>query len=199
MGRKKKLRISAARQIESLISPVRQEILDVVASAGPSSVAEMGTLIGRPADSIYYHVRSLLGVGLLVSTGTRRRGRREERVYDVPADRLLLEYDPADRRNVEAVNSVIASLTRVARRDFTAGFSVELARVKGSRRNLWGARAVGWLDGDQLRRVNEALKEIHDILAAGSPGPGRELIAISWVVAPRKAKDRTRGSAKRGD
>src|SRR5262245_59943954 len=77
--------IRSKAQLAAISSPVRQEILDGVQALGPGSIAEVAKLLGRPADSLYYHVRTLERLGLLVRTGERRNGRRDEALYDVPA------------------------------------------------------------------------------------------------------------------
>ena len=78
---RRKQEISSPRQILVLASPVRQDILDTVAAAGPCSVADLARLLGMPADGLYYHIRSLSLAGLLKLTSAKgKRGRGEARL-----------------------------------------------------------------------------------------------------------------------
>ena len=60
--------IADVGQIRALASSIRQDIVDTVAATGPCSVADVARTLGRPADGLYYHVKHLLGAGLLVGT-----------------------------------------------------------------------------------------------------------------------------------
>ena len=61
-------------QIEALASPARQEVADGLQAIGPCSIADLADLLGRAPDSLYYHVRKLEKVGLVVARGTRETG-----------------------------------------------------------------------------------------------------------------------------
>ena len=70
-------------QVQALASPLRQDLLDVLETAGPLSIAELAERVGRPADSLYVHVRELLRVGLVVERERKKVGRHAYVVYDV--------------------------------------------------------------------------------------------------------------------
>ena len=59
--------IAEPRQIRALASSTRQDIVDTIAAIGPCSVAELARALGRSADGLYYHIRVLTRVGLLVA------------------------------------------------------------------------------------------------------------------------------------
>ena len=89
-------------QIEVMASPARLEILDAVRSTGPCSIADIAALLGRPADSLYYHVRQLVEVDLLIPCGTRPTSRRHEELYRTPARRIRTPFaadDPKEERS----------------------------------------------------------------------------------------------------
>ena len=62
--------IAEPRQIRALASPVRQDILDAVVAIGPCTVAELAAALGKPPDAMYYHIRRLLAVRLLVEVAS---------------------------------------------------------------------------------------------------------------------------------
>src|SRR5512143_8280 len=103
--------ISRPDQIAALASPIRQEILDALAGMPGSSVASIADALGRPADSLYYHLRALARVGLVVPAG---RGRaRSEALYRTIAPNLRLAYDPASPVNAARVETAVASMMRL--------------------------------------------------------------------------------------
>jgi DNA-binding transcriptional ArsR family regulator len=175
-------------QLELLASPVRQDILDHLEAMGPSSVTELSGSIGLPADALYYHVRKLLAVGLLVEQGTRPGGRRDETVFALPSRSIRLRYDPADPEQARSVGKIASAMLRSGDRDFQAGLRSERAVADGRGRNLWPARVKGWLDAGQLREVNELLSRLHDIFHAAGPGDDRTLCALTWCMAPVAAQ-----------
>lgn len=193
--------IERVEEVRALESTVCQEIVDLVGAAGPCSVREMAGFMGRRPDSLYYHVRKLSAVGLLVDRGIRGSGRRAEAVYDVPGRPLRLAYDPSDPESVSAVSRVVASMMRSANRDFRGGFRPDLAVVKGDARNLWAARMKGWLSDDDLAQLNALLNRILEVfhrgeaaeIAGGESHPAkrasRRLHSLTWVLAPIDAAE----------
>ena len=194
-------RIERQDQLRALESTVCQEIVDLVDAAGPCSVREMAGFMGRRPDSLYYHVRKLGAVGLLIDRGVRGSGRRAEAVYDVPGRPLRLVYAPSEPENVRAVSRIAAAMQRSADRDFRSGFRPGLAVVEGGGRNLWAARMKGWLGEDDLAELNALLERVLEVFyrrkgehagGAGSrPGGSLRLHSLTWILAPI---DTTQGS-----
>ena len=92
-------RIRRTEQIEALASPVRQEIVDALQVSGACPIAEVAAQLGRAPDSLYYHVRHLERVGLVVRRGVRRNGQRDEALFGVPGARSIqnVECSPFDK------------------------------------------------------------------------------------------------------
>ena len=177
--------IREPEQIEALTSAVRQAILDRVEALGPSSVADLAQSLGRPADALYYHVRRLLQVGMLVEAGSRGTARRDEALYDVPHRRWHIAYEPDDPDNVEALRKATRALLRQAERDFAGGFEHPEVSVRGPLRNLWSLRLEARLSREDLRQINRHLQAILAILRKPRPTRGRGILtALSWVLAP---------------
>lgn len=176
-------------QVAALASPVRQEIVDAMCAIGPCSVAELAALLGRPADALYYHVRALLRVGLLIDRGTRPAGRRAEAVYDVPARRMRLRYEPANRR---AIARAVASMLRVAERDFRAALRSSDARLSGDLRDVWAGRVRGWLTDEQVEEANRLLTRLLELVRGCERPQGARLHAFAFVLAPTPPARRAR-------
>jgi hypothetical protein len=146
-------------------------------------VRELATELRVPADALYYHVRKLLGADLLVQCGTRTAGRRHEALYDVPGFSMKLRYDITDPRKGRAIGRVIASMLRVATRDYRSVFATDLAVTTGRYRNLWARRRKAWVTSDQLEELNRLVRCIDEILGNSEAGEGKRLIAHTLVVA----------------
>lgn len=171
--------ISAPKQLSVLRSPVRQEMLDVVARWGrPVSLAQVAAMLGRPADGLYYHARLLERAGLLRATATRTRSGRAEALYEAVAPQFKLRYE----RRAPAVISIVNAMLRLGMRDFRRAIGSGTARLDGPDRDLWALRQTGWLRPDQLRRVNRLIQRLADETARAEQ-PGR-LYAVTVLLAP---------------
>jgi len=177
-------RIQRSEQIEALASPVRQELVDALEVAGPCSIADLAGHLGRAPDSLYYHVRQLESVGLVVRRGSHSTGRRDEILYDVPGRRMQIDTEPRTAREVAGILDLIGSVLRIAHRDLRAAFAAGIVRYRGARRNAWGGRFKGWLTRAELEQVKAHLTAIHELLTRGTRERGGELHAFTWVITP---------------
>jgi predicted ArsR family transcriptional regulator len=172
-------------QLATLESAVRQEIVDTIQAAGPVSAVEIATLMGRPADALYYHLKRLVRVGLVVVKTTRRTGRREEGVYDLAGHPLVLDYPVHAEGREHPLSRLVRSMLRTGERDFRAAVGTEQARPDGDRRNLWAGRRHAWLSRPDLERVNTLVDQLVSIMTrARNPAHG-ELCTMTLVLAPR--------------
>jgi len=182
--------ISRPDQLAALASPVRQEIVDVLTGMPGAPVAKIAAALGRPADALYYHLRELVRVGLVVPSGQARKRRRPETLYRTVAPELAVAYDPASPVNVLRVSRAIASMLRLGARDFHSALSSGDVAVTGPRRELWAGRVTGWLDGAGVARVNHLLKGISRILYGSRAGPRKRLFAVTHVLVPLDRRPR---------
>jgi DNA-binding transcriptional ArsR family regulator len=184
-------RIDRPAQVRALISPTRQEIVDVLEAAGPCSIARLAELLHRPPDSLYFHVRRLLKVGLIIETERHKQGRHVFAVYDVMARPLTLAYEPPVRP-IDVIQVVTAAV-RLGIRDFRRSFDPPTAAdraVTGGTRQVWGGRAKGWVSPKQLAQVNHLISQLLAIVRAGEPAVGAKAISFSFVLAPASSSKR---------
>jgi len=173
--------LHAPAHLRALHTPARQEIVDTLDAAGPCSVARLAQLVGRPADSLYHHLRRLVRVGLVVEE-RRKEGRHVFAVYRLGVRPLKLRY-AAPARSGDVVG-VVGAAHRLAWREFRNAIGGDDAVTAGPRRTLWGARAKGWLDAESLARVNRLLGEAIELVRAGVPERGRVPVSVSFLLAP---------------
>ncbi len=189
--------IERADQIAALESQVRQAIIDTLQAAGPRSALEIAALMGRPADALYYHLRKLQRVGLLVEREIRRRGRRDEAVYDLVGRPLLLRYPAHHDARSHPLTRLVRSMLRTAERDFRDAVLGDHVVTEGAGRNLLASRRHAWLTAAELRRLN---RNITDIIAtmSRSRDPRRgQLCTLTMVLAPRSPDGTRRPSPPR--
>src|SRR6202050_4682602 len=146
--------IRSDKQLAALAAAARQEIVDVSEQRGTVPVAELAAALGRPADSLYFHLRALTRVGLARNAGYRARPGGKEALYRTAAPELRVQYKPRDRANRKAVSAIAASMLRLAIRDFRRSFQRGHVLVSGAHRELWSLRKVGRLSRAQLAQLN---------------------------------------------
>jgi DNA-binding transcriptional ArsR family regulator len=182
--------IRSKRQMRALAASTRQEIVDVLARMGTVSVAELATALGRPADSLYYHLRILKRVGLVLSAGSRQLNGRPEALFRAVARELSLRYELGKRGNGSEINAIVASMLRLGIRDFSRSFETADTSVAGPDRELWALRTTGWLSQDQIAEVNRYIEKIMHVMAA--PGRNGRLYAVTIVLTPLSRRSHQR-------
>ncbi|HEX8876483.1 MAG TPA: helix-turn-helix domain-containing protein [Phycisphaerales bacterium] len=179
--------IRTAAAARAIVAPLRQEIVDALDAAGPCSIARLAELLGRPADSLYFHLRKLERVGLVIETERRREGRHVFRVYDVPAHPVSLRYGEPIR--AADLSGIARSAFRAASKEFSqAARDPEIVTEPGPRRALWMGRAKGWLTERELAQANTLLGELLALVRAanarGGQRDGARLFGVTFGLAP---------------
>lgn len=177
-------RITDPAQIRELISPVRVEILDAMAAIAPCSIGALAEELGRPADSLYYHVRKLLGCGLLVEAEGEERGARGEAVYDVPARRMYLEHDDGDAERMRLIADASSAMLRLSDRNLRATLLSGESTGQGDARRAWAGRSRAWLTSAELESVNGLVEQISEIYFGAEKREGTELHSFSFAMSP---------------
>lgn len=184
MKRKSVYRISRPDQMSAVESGVRQVILDVLLNGGPSSIKEIANALGKPADSLYYHIRMLSEVGLIIQVDSRKSGARDEAIYDVPTERFELVTDRRDPESTDATLRIMKNMTRVAARDCASGLESPKVVTKGKYRNFRGNRYIGRLTRDEIAELNEHLGRIEKLCKESAGRTSPNLVAITCIVSP---------------
>jgi DNA-binding transcriptional ArsR family regulator len=182
--------IASRTQLRALVSPLRQEIVDLLARTGPASAAELGQLIRRAPDGLYYHLRALERAGLVSLAGTRRRGGREEAVYRSTHAQPAVRHDAVPDGNSPQISAIVASMLRLGIRDFRRAAKTGDVRTSGARRDLWALRVTGWLTPAEVGAVNRRIRALRD--AVGKPRSSGRLYGITILLTPLDHRARRR-------
>lgn len=178
--------VESTDQINALISPTRQEIIDTLQAMGTASVPDLARQMARPADALYYHVRALSKAGLLQQVDTRQIGRHQEAVYATlePEKRLKLLYRSEQPAATEAITQLVASMLRASGRDFARAIGDPSCQLDGPRRELWAGRIKGWVSPTELERINVLLDELTQLFAHTQDDKRNRLYSLQFLLAP---------------
>ena len=188
--------VADVARIDLLASPARMEIIDALEAARAAmSVAALATQLGRPADGLYYHLRQLVAAGLVVEQ--RAAAGRSYRAATPRGKRLRIGYQPGATANADAVARAVASLLRVAQRDFSAALADPDCVVEGPRRELWAGRVTGWVNRAELAEINALLARLGALLHRSQGKRSGRLVALSWVLAPLQVVPETAARPRR--
>jgi len=186
--------IRSKKQLAALVAAARQEIVDVLEQMGTVSVSQLAAELGRPADALYFHLRVLTRVGLVQNAGYRTRPGRKEALYRTVAPELRLQYEPRIAANRRAVSAIVASMLRLAIRDFRRSLQRGNVLVSGTHRELWSLRKVGRLSRPQLARLNQRIKGL--VQEVSAPRRRGRLYAVTVILTPLDHRSKVDGLAK---
>jgi hypothetical protein len=114
-GERAELLVLTPEHIRCLVSIVRSQIYSIIEAQGPCSAPDLAEKLDTYAEGLYHHIKKMVGAGLLREVGIRRRGTRDEAVYDVLAQNSLLKPRPWDA-------DYIAAWTKFAKTEFRRTF-----------------------------------------------------------------------------
>ncbi len=178
----------------ALSSPMRLELVGLFGEEpGPLSISDMAERIGRPATSLYHHVRVLEDAGVLRRAGTRPKGKRFETLYEVTGTRLEVSVDPHDETTARQAGQTMSAALRMAERDFLASLDRDDVCTEGEHRNLTGMRAHMRLSPQALARLNGFLQELESrarelVVESGDPGPDDQFLSLTFLMAPLRGR-----------
>jgi hypothetical protein len=173
---------------------MRQEIVDGITALGPCSIADLAEHLGRAADSLYFHVRKLVRVGLVQEIEKRQVGRHTWAIYAIPGRAVRIKYDVA---LTNSIRRIVAGAMRLSLREFNQAFEQSEIRLFGERRNVWGGRLKGWLTDDEIAEVNRLLEQLSQVLHGHGPGEGRRVHSLAFVLAPVQIRGRSSNNEKK--
>lgn len=170
----KRFAISTAEQLRALRSPTRHQILAAMERRGPCSVRDLAADTGRPAESLYYHVKALLRIGLVVEKQRRSTGRREEVVYELVSRQITVDPRKRSPTFLKELSKVYSSALRAADRNLSRALELEAAMGPGPRTAASVRQWTVRLDTGSARELRRLFEELdafvneHDDPAAGT-------------------------------
>jgi DNA-binding transcriptional ArsR family regulator len=178
--------ITTVKQLLSIASPGRDDLIDAIGILGPCTITELARFVGRSRNALYYHVKSLRSAGLLLESHRSGEGTKQTAYYDLPGRPMVVRFDLSTARSMKAVLALARMRLRSASRGFERACRPDIATVTGPRRNLWVSRWKGWLSTQELEEANAHLIRLIELLQhkAGPASAGRKLHECTFVLAP---------------
>jgi DNA-binding transcriptional ArsR family regulator len=177
-------RVERLTELRALASPGAAQVLDALRALGRGSVNELALHLGRPAESLYYHVRKLERAGLVVEVERRPTGRRPEAVYEPVAPVLRVDSSrrtPAWRRESARV---VRGRMRAVERALLAGLDDPETQREGPQRQLGIRHARVRLGRRGLARLNAKLEELAELLEEEQRAGEGEVYHVLTALAP---------------
>ena len=177
-------RVLTERQRKAFVSPLRIELIECLLRSGPSSVAELGEMLGRAPDSLYYHVRLLLKAEILRESSSRPLGVHGEAIYEAVASSFLTHCDPESPESVDTERASLGALLRLTERTYSRALERKTLRTHGKRRELDALRIRVNLDAEARAELNKRVDELFEFLRDASSATGGRATCVTLVHCP---------------
>lgn len=206
-GRKRKsaelpiCRVETVEQFEAMSSPIRAQIITVVASLVTASdeggvrgvsAREIARQVGRRRSSIYRHLDAMVEAGLLETVGSQSSGGRDASMYAVPGEVVMLVPPQGAGPELDAMCAYIESVAKNAGRE-TARATEDrvLGRFGVGPNDTGGATLRGWLTPEQRGEFRELMQRMNDLFVDTPRRPGTRLMAATFMFRPCRMPDDT--------
>jgi hypothetical protein len=97
---------------------------------------------------------------------------------------LKLDYEQPGRGAKLTLERLVASMLRVANRNFRDALAHSDVVSEGPDRELWADRGKGWVTASELRRINTLLGELSGLVAQRRSPKRDRLFSLTFVLAP---------------
>ena len=182
--RRKDVILSRAEQVEALASPVRHRIHLALEMLGPVSVRELAVWMEREPESLYYHIRRLVAVGVVVEHGSRRWGTREEKVYCLSGERVRLDPRQSSPAFLRGFARGARTLLRYASRCLVRALEDSRARRHGPSRNTRIEQVHIRLNAAKLDELHRRLDVLQAFLAENDDSGLDHALVVTVAVSP---------------
>ena len=185
--------IRDAKQLAVLRAPLGYQIVAALEEAGACSVAGLSEMLGRNAESLYYHVHRLVKAGLLVEAREQRARRRTETVYELVAREITV--DPAERSPafLRALEGVYGAALRSAARHLSLALKLERAKRSGPRSATELRQRTVRLGENAAAQLREHLAKLDRFLAKHNDPAAAESYTVTTVLSAVARPARGRG------
>lgn len=175
-------------QRKALVSTARLEIVEALLHSEPRTVAALGAQLNRAPDSLYYHLKLLVKVGLLVESRAEGVAGRGEAVYRAAAGGFHSRCDPEDRESVETECAALGAMLRLTERTYGRALQDPKLRTHGKRRDLEARRTRVHLDAKARAELNRRVDELFDFLREHANSTKGRATSVTLVHCPSEMK-----------
>jgi DNA-binding transcriptional ArsR family regulator len=171
-------------QLRAISSPARVRILELMMERGRQSVREIAVATCRPPAALYHHMRVLLRARLVVTAGSRGRGREKEQMFAPAARSLRAKIDPASKREREELARVGAAHTRYVLRRFSRALTSGEGVLAGPRRDTSVRHMTLRLTVGELTILNKEIEALVGKWARRRSAAPSKVLSVLLLVGP---------------
>jgi len=174
-------------QLEALAEPTRYAIYESL-QHGPNSIRGIAEHLDREPGSLYRHIALLEAMGLVKRVGQVPTERRAAWIYAWAHENPAFGYAPDDPVALSGLLKIVDVMTQRASREFAEALEAGDVTLRGPERNALASQFQGWLNADELARLNELLGETIELLRAGTRRPDTQLVSLISVLRPPRTR-----------
>ena len=178
---KSKLALSP-KQLRTLTSPVRAEIVRALSAEGQKSIKELAAALGRSTTRLYHHMQVLRDAGLVRAAETRRVGAREEALFELVAPHLSSAEAVRTNEGRDALGAVARRFIATAARRFAQAIASPGVGVEGPARALSIRQIQIRADAARLAGLNDDLDALID--RHSSRSDDGQPVTLTIIVTP---------------
>lgn len=166
MGQQKRRKLFVATQAdqrEAIASPIRMQLMEKLCTIGPVTVGDLAQEMSRSPQSLYHHMKQLLGAKLIHQVGTQQSGARQQAIYDSVADLIEIPSGLGDPE-LDAIDCrAVGALFRQTEREFEAALKSHPKQIHAGKYPV--VRLNAQLSKKAHREVLKHLKAVQKIVA----------------------------------
>lgn len=170
-----------------LFKPRRLEIYESLQVAGACSIAALAERLGRAPDTLYYHIKKLVEIGVIELTPERSgegQPGRNGAVYQTVAGMVTMQLDLRSGRSREVWEKGASSILRSAQREVVDALDSGEVETEGPARNLMVRRTKVRLDAKALAELNGMLERIEKKMDRRIAEARGDLHALTLALTP---------------
>lgn len=161
----------------------RIELVEALMSLQPATVQDLASFLGRDPSSLYYHLRPLLEVGLVVEAGERPTSKRSAKLYQLPASRLEIDPDDKSPEALALRRKIIRAVMAKAEQRQERALADPDVSLGGPRPTAMSSIRIARLKPAAHARVVRKLRELNALLSSQHDPDGRAF-ALTFQMAP---------------
>jgi predicted transcriptional regulator len=177
--------VEKTEQIEALVSPFRHQLLRTLGTVGPISVRALGEHLGRSAESLYYHLRALEEVGLVVNqNAVDAEDSQAEAKYRTVSTMIVSDKTSTDGGYLAALAKSVSALLRLADRQFISALKRQADAQEQRSMSLRGQQLHVHLSVTDAQTLAGKLEDIMDFLVERDDPQGKEALSVTLISCP---------------
>ena len=169
-------------QLKVLRTPTRHRVLNAILELGPCSVSEIAHRLEWKPESLYYHVKALLEVGLIVAAGERQTDRRAETLYAPVAPEIQLDDGDRTPEYLAAVWDTYRAALRATERELERALEKE-RDGSGPRKNTMLHQANVRMSPSDAAKLREMLDEVMAFALGAESREGSTSVSLTMALS----------------